>query len=72
MVTVASDAALGTASVVLLALPITVTMVVVPAVRDVAVVETSTVVEVVGRSEKQEQQCDSVKVSTQSKSQMVI
>lgn len=55
MVIVASDTALGTTSVVLLALPSTVVMVVVLAVRDAAVVETGTVVEVVGRSEKQEQ-----------------
>lgn len=55
VVIVASDTALGTTSVVLLALPSTVVMVVVLAVRDAAVVETGTVVEVVGRSEKQEQ-----------------
>lgn len=55
VVIVASDTALGMTSVVLLALPSTAAMVVVPAVRDAAVVETRTVVEVVGRSEKQEQ-----------------
>ena len=56
MAIVVSDAALGTTPVVLLALPGTVAMVVVPAVWDAVVVETSTVVEVAGRSEKQEQQ----------------
>lgn len=49
---VASGTALGMVSVVVVALPSTVVMVVVPAVRDAAVVETGTVV---GRSEKQEQ-----------------
>lgn len=49
---VASGTALGMVSVVVVALPGTVVMVVVPAVRDAAVVETGTVV---GRSEKQEQ-----------------
>lgn len=55
MVIVASDTALRMTSAVLLALPITVAMVVVLAVRDAAVVDARTVVEVVGRSEKQEQ-----------------
>lgn len=72
VVIVASDTDLGTTSVVVLALPSTVAMVVVPAVWDAPLVETSTVVEVVGRSEKQEQQWNLIKVSTQSKSQMVI
>lgn len=52
MVTVASDTALGMTSVVLLVLPAEV-MVEAVVVRDAVVVETSTVAEVVGRSEKQ-------------------
>lgn len=71
VVIVASDAALGTSSVVLLALLSTAAMVVVLAAWDAAVVETSTVVEVVGRSNKQEQTRNLVKSTTQLKSQIV-
>lgn len=71
VVIVASDEVLGTTSVVLLALPSTAAMVVVLAARGAAVVDTSTVVEVVGRSEKQEQTWNLVKSSIQIKSQIV-
>lgn len=56
MVIVASGTALGTTSVVSLALPGTVAMVVVPSVWDTVLVETTSGGAVVGRSENQEQQ----------------
>lgn len=70
VVTVASDTALGMTSVVLLELPAEV-MVEAVVVRDAVVVETSTVAEVVGRSEKQKWTWHLVKTNTQRKSQKV-
>lgn len=67
VVIVASGTALGTTSVVSLALPGTAVMVVVPSVRDAAVVETTTGVAVVGRSENQEQWWNLVKANTPNK-----
>lgn len=72
VVIVASGTALGTTSVVSLALPGPAAMVVVLSARDAVVVETTAGVAVVGRSENQEQQWNLVKASTPNKSQMVI